>query len=156
MINYLLIDSSADLYNFINENYNTNDFIKLTNDNILKFYKLQEIKYNLLNKINKISITERDNYKKSIKKLKDNLNNIFDNNISDQETYKKIAWKQIMQNIKKKKFYNFDIQDAINDIQGGEEEFGNSIGNNLPKNKQINFKMFSEAWDLRLLQRKKK
>lgn len=73
-----------------------------------------------------------------------------------QETYKKIAWKQIMQNIKKKKFYNFDIQDAINDIQGGEEELGNSIGNNLPKNTQINFKMFSKAWDLRLLQRKKK
>ena len=147
----LLIDTDVDLYNFINENYNTNDFIKLTHDNILKFYKLQEIKYNLLDRINKINITERDNYKKSIKKLKDNLNNIF-----DQETYKKIAWKQIMQNIKKKKFYNFDIRDAIIDLLGGEEEFGNSIGNNLPKNTQINFEMFSKAWDLRLLQRKKK
>lgn len=73
-----------------------------------------------------------------------------------QGSYKRIAWNQIINNIKKKKFNNYDIQDAINDIQGGEEEFGNSIGNNLPKNRQINFEMFSKAWDLRNLQRKNK
>ena len=58
---------------FIKENYNTNDYIKLTNDNIKKFYKLQEIKYKLLDRINNINIIERNKYKIDIKKLKFNL-----------------------------------------------------------------------------------
>ena len=70
----------------------------------------------------------------------------------------KCVWEQMKTNLNKSVDFfdsNIQIRDCINDIQGGEEELGNSLSHYLPDNQLINFKMFKEAWKKRIEHRKK-
>lgn len=79
----------------------------------------------------------------------------------DQKQAKQSVWKQIqtyiLNNSSKHihKLNNDDIRHTINEIQGGEEEFGNTIGHFLPSHRYIDFTLFSDAWDKRIQYRKK-
>lgn len=79
----------------------------------------------------------------------------------DQKKVKQSVWNQIRSyilhnsNINLNMLNKDDIRHTINEIQAGEEEFGNTISHFLPNNTIINFNLFSDAWDKRIEYRKK-